>query len=96
MSADRQILNLALIGFMGVGKSSVGRLAAMHLHFDFVDTDDLIEKRAGKNISHIFAEDGEPAFREMERQLVTDMACCFIAARFAGFAASPPPVAMTR
>ena len=46
MSAGRQIVNLALIGFMGVGKSSVGRLAAMHLRFDFVDTDEFIEKRA--------------------------------------------------
>ena len=74
MSADRQIVNLALIGFMGVGKSSVGRLAAMHLRFDFVDTDEFIEKRAGKSITRIFAEDGEPAFRELERQLVADMA----------------------
>ena len=46
MSAGRQIVNLALIGFMGVGKSSVGRLAARHLCFDFVDTDEFIEKRA--------------------------------------------------
>ena len=74
MSADRKIENLALIGFMGVGKSAVGRLAAMHLRFDFVDTDDWIEKRAGKSIARIFAEDGETAFREMERQLVADMA----------------------
>ena len=74
MSADRQIVNLALIGFMGVGKSSVGRMAAMHLRYDFVDTDEFIEKRAGKSITRIFAEDGEPAFRELERQLVADMA----------------------
>jgi shikimate kinase len=73
MSSDRAIHNLALIGFMGVGKSSVGRLVAGQLHFDFVDTDELIERRAGKSISDIFAQQGEDAFREMERGLVKEM-----------------------
>jgi shikimate kinase len=74
MSGQRQIRNLALIGFMGTGKSSTGRLIAAQLRFDFVDTDDLIEKRAGKPIPRIFAEDGEPAFRELERQIVAELA----------------------
>jgi shikimate kinase len=74
VSGPRQIHNLALIGFMGVGKSSVGRLAAKHLHFQFLDTDELIERRAGKTIPRIFAEDGEAAFREWERSLVDEMA----------------------
>jgi shikimate kinase len=74
MSVQRSFENLALIGFMGTGKSSVGRLAAQQLEYEFVDTDELIEQRAGKPITRIFAEDGERAFREWERQLVAEMA----------------------
>jgi len=73
MSATRQIHNLALIGFMGTGKSSVGRLCAAALHFDLVDTDHVIEERAGRSIAEIFAAQGQEAFREMERQLVAEM-----------------------
>jgi shikimate kinase len=73
MSGPRAIHNLALIGFMGTGKSSVGRLVAASLHYDFLDTDELIEKRAGKSITQIFAQSGEAAFRDMERDLVTEM-----------------------
>ena len=72
MSTARRLVNIALIGFMGTGKTSVGRLIAGQLYFELVDTDELIEKRAGKPISRIFAEDGEPAFREIEQQLVTE------------------------
>ena len=73
MTGDRQIHNLALIGFMGVGKSSVGRMAAVQLRYEFVDTDEFIERRTGRTIARIFAEDGEPAFRAMESQLVREM-----------------------
>ena len=73
MSSQRLIHNLALIGFMGTGKSSVGRLAAAHLRYEFIDTDDLIEQRARKPITAIFSEQGEAAFREIERQLVEEM-----------------------
>lgn len=69
----RHITNIALIGFMGTGKSSVGRMLAEQLHFSFLDTDDLIESRAGKTISAIFSEDGEPAFRQREKDLVVDL-----------------------
>ena len=62
MTGTRSIHNLALIGFMGSGKSCVGRLAADVMHFTFLDTDHVIEARAGKSISDIFAQDGEPAF----------------------------------
>jgi shikimate kinase len=55
---------------MGTGKSSVGQLAADLLHFGFLDTDDLIESTVGRSISQIFAEQGEAAFRECERQAV--------------------------
>ncbi len=73
MTGSRHIQNLALIGFMGTGKSSIGRLVASLLHFQFVDTDDLIEKRAGCSISEIFARQGEAAFRALERQVVSDL-----------------------
>ena len=73
MSDARQIQNIALIGFMGTGKSSVGQLVAGQLHFSFLDTDHLIESRAGKTISEIFAQDGEPAFRDLERNLVQEL-----------------------
>jgi len=73
MHSDRHIVNLALIGFMGAGKTSVGRLVAELLGFDFMDTDDLIQARAGRTISEIFATDGEPAFRELERQIVDSL-----------------------
>lgn len=74
MSATRKIQNIALIGFMGTGKSSVGRLVAEHLHFIFVDTDELIETRVHKSVSEIFATEGEARFREYERQVVAELA----------------------
>ena len=70
----RSIHNLALIGFMGTGKSSIGRLAADSLHFTFLDTDQVIEARAGKSVDEIFQQDGEPAFREWERKMVEELA----------------------
>jgi shikimate dehydrogenase len=66
--------NVALIGFMGAGKSSVGRALAQKLGKPFVDVDNLIEKKAGKSIARIFAEEGEPAFREMERAVTAEVA----------------------
>ena len=74
MIGARHIQNIALIGFMGTGKSSVGQLVAGQLHFAFLDTDHVIETRAGKPISDIFAQNGEPAFRELERTVVTELA----------------------
>jgi shikimate kinase len=73
VSVERQIHNLALIGFMGTGKSSVGRMVAAQLRFDFVDTDQLIENRTGKKITDIFEQSGEGVFREIERQVVQDL-----------------------
>jgi shikimate kinase len=70
MSDARIIQNLALVGFMGSGKSAVGRLAAQHLRFTFLDTDELIENEVGKSISEIFAQQGEAAFRKYERDVV--------------------------
>lgn len=58
---------------MGTGKTSVGHLVASLLHFKMVDTDELIEQRAAKRISTIFQQDGEAAFRQMERQVVAEL-----------------------
>lgn len=57
-----------LLGFMGSGKSTVGRLLAERLGWDFFDLDDDIEVDAGKAIPEIFAQDGEMRFREIERE----------------------------
>jgi shikimate kinase len=73
MSGPRQIRNVALAGFMGVGKSSVGRLVAAELQFEFVDTDEVIESRTGVRISEIFALHGEAVFRKFESDLVAEM-----------------------
>ncbi|MCB1127684.1 MAG: (d)CMP kinase, partial [Verrucomicrobiae bacterium] len=74
MRSDRQIRNIALIGFMGAGKSTVGQAVARQLRFEFVDTDHLIEARARMPISEIFAQQGEAAFRQIEQQVVTELA----------------------
>jgi len=58
---------------MGTGKTSVGRLVAEQLHFEFLDTDDLIQTRTGRTIADIFSHDGEPAFRALERQVVGEL-----------------------
>ncbi|GIL14213.1 MAG: shikimate kinase [Chloroflexota bacterium] len=68
--------NIILTGFMGTGKTTVGRLVAEHLERPFVDTDAEIVKQAGKSIAEIFATEGEPAFRHIERRL-----CRFLAAQ---------------
>lgn len=62
--------NIVLIGFMGSGKSTVGRILAGRLERRFVDTDAQIEERTGKSIERIFGEDGEERFRELERRVV--------------------------
>ena len=73
MSEGRCFANIALVGFMGTGKSTVGQMVASMLHFQFLDTDDMIERMAGKRVSDIFASDGESRFREYERQVVDQL-----------------------
>ena len=58
--------NVALIGFMGTGKTAVGRRLAGKLGRRFIELDSVIERKAGKSIPEIFVEDGEIAFRELE------------------------------
>jgi 3-dehydroquinate synthase len=66
--------NIVLTGFMGTGKSTVGKLLAQQLGFEFVDTDLLIEQRAGRTIPEIFEQTGEAAFRQMEADLACELA----------------------
>ena len=62
--------NLYLVGFMGTGKSTVGRMVARQLGLPFLDSDAEIERMQGRSISRIFAEDGEAHFRALEREFV--------------------------
>lgn len=61
--------NIILCGFMGCGKSTVGKRLAQALDYTFVDTDSAVEAHAGKSVSRIFKEDGEAAFRRMESDM---------------------------
>ncbi len=73
MDPDR---NIVLTGFMGTGKSTVGRLVAERLGRPFMDTDEEIVRRTGMQIQEIFQQQGEQNFRHIERRL-----CRFIAAQ---------------
>jgi shikimate kinase len=64
---------LVVVGPPGSGKSTVGLLTAQHLGEPFADVDDVVEQRAGKAIQDIFVDDGEPAFRELERAVCADL-----------------------
>jgi len=66
--------NVALIGFMGAGKTAVGRALARKLNKQFVEMDSLIEKKAGKSIPDIFQQEGEIAFRELEIETAREVA----------------------
>ncbi len=65
--------NIILCGFMGTGKTTVGKLVAERLGWRFVDTDQVIESRDGRSIKAIFAQDGEAAFRRMEAELCAEL-----------------------
>ena len=65
--------NLVLIGYRGSGKSTVGRLAAEQLGRNFADADVVLVERAGKTIAEIFAESGEPTFRDLESAVLADL-----------------------
>lgn len=66
--------NIVLVGFMGSGKTTVGRLIAAETGMPLVDMDALIEQRAEKPIARIFQEEGEAHFRRLERGLVQELA----------------------
>lgn len=67
-------MNLTLVGYRGTGKSTVAALVAARLGWSWVDADVQIESRAGMTIAAIFAEQGEPAFRELEAEVIRDLA----------------------
>ena len=64
---------IVLVGFMGAGKTTVGQLLADRLDLPFTDSDLVIEQRAGRPVRQIFAEDGEPAFRALEHQVIAEL-----------------------
>lgn len=67
-------MNLVLIGYRGSGKSAVGQALAERLGWPFLDTDTLIQQQAGRTIREIYADQGEPVFREFESRIVADVA----------------------
>jgi shikimate kinase len=64
---------IVLVGFMGAGKTTVGTLLAGRLGLPFADSDQVIERHAGRPVARIFAEDGEPAFRALEHQVIAGL-----------------------
>ena len=66
---DRHIV---LVGMMGAGKSSVGRVLARRLDRELLDSDHMIEARTGRTVREIWADEGEPAFRELETDVLRD------------------------
>lgn len=66
-------MNIVLCGFMGCGKTTVGKVLAQLLDFSFVDMDAYIEEKAGLRVSDIFAREGEPAFRRMETEACREL-----------------------
>jgi len=67
------VKNIVLIGFMGSGKSTVGKLLANKLGLRFVDTDRLVEKKVGKRIKEIFKNEGEEKFRAFESEVIEEV-----------------------
>ena len=65
--------NIFLVGPMGAGKSTIGRQLAQQLNMDFVDSDAVIEERAGADISWIFDLEGEEGFRKREERIINEL-----------------------
>lgn len=70
----KEVRNIVLTGFMGTGKTTVGKTLAEWVTFDFADMDSIIEQEAGKTIPEIFAAEGEAGFRERERETARRLA----------------------
>lgn len=70
MTSERKLL---LIGMMGAGKTTTGRLLADRLGWPYVDTDDEIERQLGRSVPQIWQEDGEPAFRQQESRVLAEV-----------------------
>lgn len=72
MTASQPIQRVVLVGLRGSGKTAVGRALASRLGWQFCDTDEEIQRQAGRTIREIFEQDGEPAFRVLETTAVTN------------------------
>jgi shikimate kinase len=70
----KNVRNIVLIGFMGTGKSTIGRALAERLGWLFVDTDQLVQVRSGRTIPELFAQKGEAYFRSLETSVIADTA----------------------
>ncbi|NLK20913.1 MAG: shikimate kinase [Epulopiscium sp.] len=66
--------NIVLMGFMGCGKSTIGKLISQKIQSEFVDTDFLIEKKIGISISSFFEKYGENSFRQIEEEIISEIA----------------------
>ena len=64
---------IILIGFMGSGKSSIGKQLAKQLQYDYIDTDALIVAKTGKSIAALFETEGEARFRELETETLEEL-----------------------
>jgi shikimate kinase len=73
MNAQTETRNIFLVGPMGSGKSAVGRRLARDIHADFVDSDAVIERRTGVEISYIFEKEGESGFRRRESEVLNEL-----------------------
>ncbi|MBX3083050.1 MAG: shikimate kinase [Anaerolineae bacterium] len=73
-TTSENFANIILCGFMGTGKSTIGRIVASRLGWQFVDTDQVIETRQGRTIREIFEGTGEDAFRQLETDLCKELA----------------------
>lgn len=72
LTSSEDVAHIILTGFMGTGKTEVGRRLARALGRAFVDTDRLVETKAARSVSEIFARDGEAGFRALERDAVAE------------------------
>ena len=87
-----------LVGLPGAGKTTLGKVLARHLGWDFLDLDVAIEEYAGQRVAGIFAERGEPAFRAMERDVTAGLAhrSRLVVASGGGWMANQAAVALLR
>lgn len=90
--------HLVLVGLPGAGKTTVGRIVAERLGIPFLDLDEEIERREGRSVAELFAQYGEPHFRERERALTAELARRerMVLAPGGGWAASPGAMALLR